>query len=111
MTKVLVLSYFFPPCSLTASNRVYGIVSNMHRFGLYPVVITRHWESKSTGQEDLLKSTKKTMEHVCYQGYEVYYLPYRSSLRDRLLLSSDKVPLFRFFSKILLSLYPPVNIH
>ena len=105
MTKVLVLSYFFPPCSLTASNRVYGIISNMHRFGLYPVVITRHWDNKSTGQEDLLKSTKKTMEHVCYEGYEVYYIPYRSSLRDRLLLHSDKIKFFSVLSKILTLIY------
>ena len=105
MTKVLVLSYFFPPCSLTASNRVFGIVSNMHRFGLYPIVITRHWDNKSTGQEDLLKSTKKTIEHVCYEGYEVYYIPYRSSLRDRLLLHSDKIKFFSVLSKILTLIY------
>jgi glycosyltransferase involved in cell wall biosynthesis len=105
MTKVLVLSYFFPPCSLTASNRVFGIVSNMHRFGLYPIVITRQWDNKSTGQEDLLKSTKKTIEHLCYEGYEVYYIPYRSSLRDRLLLHSDKIKFFRVLSKILTLIY------
>lgn len=101
MTKVLVLSYFFPPCSLTASNRVYGIVSNLHRFGFYPIVITRHWDNKTTVQEDSLKSTKKTIEHVCFEGYEVYYLPYHSTLRDRLLLHSDKIKLFGLLSKIL----------
>ena len=105
MIKILVLSYFFPPCALTASNRVFGIVSNLHRFGIYPIVITRHWQKKVANRDDLLTTTQSEIQHVCYEGYEVYYLPYRSSLRDRLLLNSDKVKLFSLLSKILTLIY------
>jgi glycosyltransferase involved in cell wall biosynthesis len=105
MTKVLVLSYFFPPCSLTASNRVSGIVSSMHRFGLYPVVITRHWDKQTYSPDELLRSTTTEIIHTKYEGYEVYYLPYRSSLRDRILIHSNKIKVFKILSKVLTLMY------
>jgi len=105
MTKILVISYFFPPCTLTASNRVFGLVSKLNKFGIYPVVITRHWNDKNDTPNDLLISTKDRVEHFCYEGYEVYYLPYKSTVRDRILVNSKNSILLRKISKLITLVY------
>ncbi len=101
MRKILVFSYFFPPCPLTASNRVQGIVSNLHKFGFYPIVVTRHWNQQNETQNAFLKTTSNTIEHKIQDGYEVYYLPYKSSLRDQCIIKSQKIKWFAIVSKLL----------
>ena len=41
--KVLILSYFFPPCNLPASQRSYGWATQLHEYGYHPIIITRNW--------------------------------------------------------------------
>ena len=101
MRKILVLSYFFPPCTLTASNRVQGIVSNLHKFGFYPIVVTRHWNQKNDTPNAFLETTSNTIEHKIQDGYEVYYLPYKSSLRDHCVIKSTQNKWFAILSKVL----------
>lgn len=96
MKKVLILSYFFPPCSLTAANRVYGWASFLHRSGYFPVIVTRNWDIPLKSQEDMLKSTGKEIDVIRYPNYEVHYLPYKSGIRDRIYCSK-----FRKLSKFL----------
>ena len=101
MRKILVLSYFFPPCPLTASNRVEGIVANLHKFGFYPIVVTRHWNQKNDTPNAFLETTSNTIEHKIQDGYEVYYLPYKSSLRDQCVIKSPQNKWFAILSKVL----------
>lgn len=84
MQKVLIISYFFPPCGLTAAWRVDSWARYFHRHGLYPVVITRNWDHPVQGQEDILKPGGSDIVHERHEHYEVYYLPHTGSLRDRL---------------------------
>lgn len=101
MRKILVLSYFFPPCPLTASNRVQGIVANFHKFGFYPIVVTRHWNQQNDTPNAFLQTTSNPIEHKIEDGYEVYYLPYKSSLRDQCIIKSKKNKWLGMVSKIL----------
>lgn len=84
MKKVLIISYFFPPCSLTASERVYSWAKWLNKFGLHPVIITRKWEERLKTLKDVSIPTSDGIEYVKEDGYEVYYLPYHGNLRDRL---------------------------
>lgn len=84
MKKVLILSYFFPPCNLTASQRALGWAKYMKKYGYYPVIVTRNWDNPISTPTDVLKPSGSKVEHIVTDEYEVYYLPYKGSLRDRL---------------------------
>jgi hypothetical protein len=84
LKRILILSYFFPPCNLTASQRAYSWARYLNEFGYYPVVITRRWDREIIQLNDLSFSTKKTVKHEIHAGYEVYYVPYEPNLRDKI---------------------------
>ena len=52
MKKVIVLSYFFTPCNLTASQRALGWAKYLKEFGYYPIIITRNWDLPIGKPED-----------------------------------------------------------
>ena len=84
MKKVLILSYFFPPCNLTASQRSLGWASYLKQEGWNPVVVTRNWE-KHIGQPDDMHADSGTkLIHEKNEAYEAFYLPFRGNMRDRL---------------------------
>ena len=98
MKKILIISYFFPPCSLTAAQRPLFWVKYLKDFGYYPIVVTRRWDHAIKKPEDVLKATGTEMIHEKKDGYEVYYMPYKASLRDKLFTKFSGTP-FAFFSK------------
>jgi hypothetical protein len=101
MKKILILSYFFQPCNLTASRRVSGFAEHFHKFGIYPIIVTRNWDIPISKPEDVLKSTGSTVLHEKNEKYEVYYIPYRSSIRDVVFLKSENNLFLRYLSKLL----------
>ncbi len=119
--KVLIISYFFPPCSLTAAQRAQGWANYLSDHGYYPTIVTRRWDQAIRNPEDALLSSETELIHEKNDRYEVYYLPYKASLRDRLYtrFSGSKLQklsrLFTFFSLIAenftLRAIPYRNIH
>jgi len=101
MKKILILSYFFSPCNITASNRVTGFAKNLNLFGIFPIIITRNWDITIKIPEDVLKSSGKKIRHEIYETHEVYYLPYKSSLRDRVFLDANNSIFKKYLSKFL----------
>jgi len=96
MKKVIVLSYFFTPCNLTASQRALGWANYLKEFGYYPIIITRNWDIPIGKPEDAAISSGDKIIHEKNDKYEVYYLPYKSSFRDRLFSNKSRiVTLFR----------------
>jgi glycosyltransferase involved in cell wall biosynthesis len=84
LKKVLILSYFFPPCNLTASQRSLGWAKYLNKFGYYPIIITRNWDYPINVPEDIHYDSGKEIIHEQFDTHAVYYLPYRGNLRDRL---------------------------
>jgi glycosyltransferase involved in cell wall biosynthesis len=82
--RILILSYFFPPCSLTASQRAFSWAKLLFNFGYYPVIITRNWNLKISKPEDLHSNCGNEIIHEIHDEYEVFFLPYKSNLRDKL---------------------------
>ena len=97
MKKVLIISYFFPPCNLTASRRIGGWAKYLHEFGFYPIVITRKWEKSINCGKDMHYATSKGIEIIKDKTKEIHYLPYTPNLRDKI-YTSDK---FSLIQKIL----------
>lgn len=89
MQKILCISYFFPPCNLTASQRSYSWANYLKEYGYYPVIITRRWDHKINLLSDVSKATPNEILHEKKDGYEVFYLPYQPNLKDRIYAQHD----------------------
>ncbi len=96
MKKVIILSYFFPPSSLTSSQRVYSWASQLHDHGYYPIVITRNWDKQGSSEISRLINSGDSLSVEKKEHFEVHYLPYKSSKRDQLLIKNK-----RYLAKIL----------
>ena len=97
LKKILIISYFFPPCNLTASQRVESWAKYLNKSGYYPIIITRKWEKHVKSFSDCHYSTSKEVLIEKHENYEVHYCPYSANLRDR--LHTEKR--FLFFKKAL----------
>jgi len=84
MKKVLILSYFFPPCNLTASQRSMGWARYLKEQGWDPIVITRNWEQHISSPNKMHCDSGVSLITDTNKFFEVNYLPFRGSLRDRL---------------------------
>ena len=84
LKKVLILSYFFPPCNLTAAQRSLGWARTLHLHGYYPVIITRNWEHHINSPDDMHHDSGSELISEQHEGYEVFYIPFRGNLRDRI---------------------------
>ena len=100
MQKVLIISYFFPPCNLTASQRAYSWAQQLHQFGFYPIVLTRRWDNKINKLADVSIATQTEVVIEKNQYYEVHYLPYYSNLRDKIYLKYGDAK-FTFIRRLL----------
>jgi len=105
MQKVLIISYFFPPCNLTAANRIGTWEKYLPENGIYPIVITRNWTGKELTEEQRLENSGDKIRIVKQPNSEVHYLPYQSSLRDRCFIKGQNNVLYAFLSKFLTVFY------
>jgi len=101
MEKVLIISYFFPSCNLTAANRVRSWAQYFHESGIYPVIVTREWKDHDPTEFGRLQPCGTKMRHVKNEEYEAYYMPYKPNLRDRIFLRSQNYRLLGLVSKVL----------
>ena len=100
MKKILIISYFFPPCNLTASQRVSSWARYLSKSGYYPIVITRKWEKHVQSFKDCHYPTSNGVHIEKKDNYEVHYTPYKPNLRDRLHTTNRFNVLKRFLSLI-----------
>ena len=84
--KVLILSYYFPPANMTASERIQSWAQFLGKHGFYPVIVTRNWDVDVKNSADLVRPSGQEMLHKKHNDYEVYYVPYKASLKDKALL-------------------------
>jgi hypothetical protein len=97
LKKVLIISYFFPPANFAGCYRIGSWARHLHKFGYYPIIVTRTWNKDQTETTD--EVIDNTFKHEKFDTYEVYRLPYHNNLRDRLhtKYGDSKYMLFRKF--------------
>lgn len=84
MKKVLIISYFFPPCNLTASQRSMGWARYLREQGWDPIVVTRNWEQHISHPDKMHYDSGVNLITEKNEFFEVNYLPFKGNLRDRL---------------------------
>lgn len=82
MKKVIIISYFYSPSNFVGAERTKYWAENLYKSGIYPIIITRNWNE---GQKDIVeKVVNNELKIEKNEHFEVHYLPYNQSLRDKL---------------------------
>lgn len=85
--KILILSYFFPPCNVTPSERIFSWASYLHKGNYYPIIVTRNWDfPQKNSSTDIFQSSGTELIIKKFEHYEVHYLPYKNSLKEKLFI-------------------------
>lgn len=98
MKKVLIISYFYPPCELTAGRRVESWAKGLAEKGYEIHVVTRKWENEVKSFQDIHQGTSLGIKRIKQDGYHISFVPYKPNLRDRLLNSGKFVILRKLLS-------------
>lgn len=97
MKKILLLSFYFEPCTLTPSQRISYWAKNFHRLGYYPTIITREWKADIKSHFDTKRAIGEQVRYEKYETYEVYYLPFRPGILDKAYVKWGETSLRPFF--------------
>jgi hypothetical protein len=116
LKKVIVISYFFPPSNFVGSERTDSWAKNLHKNGIYPIIVTRNWNNQ---QKDIVDRVEEnSFKKEVFETHEVHRLPYHQSLRDKcgnyksLRLIQKVLSLFELiFSNFFLYAIPYKNIY
>ena len=80
MQKVLIISYFFPPCNFVGAERTSFWAENLHKSGIFPIIITRNWND---GQKDIIGKVHDNSYKINRDdNREIHYLKYNTQIRD-----------------------------
>ncbi|CAN0503044.1 unnamed protein product, partial [Scytosiphon promiscuus] len=87
MKKILILANDFPPFNSIGAQRPASWYKYFHENGLFPVVVTRHWDEGIQSPIDYIKpSFKKEIEISENPEGTIIRVPYSPTLRDRLII-------------------------
>jgi hypothetical protein len=105
MEKVLIISYYFPPCNLTAAQRIGSWEKYLPENGFYPLVITRNWTGEELNEVQRLKKSGTNIRHIQKDNSEIFYMPYSATFRDRCFEKGKANRFYRILSKVLTAVY------
>lgn len=101
MKNVLIVSYFYPPCNIVASERPKSFAENFKPHDLNTTVVTRHWDGDESGKaadfERINTTPPKITEH---ESYTLIQLPYFAKGRALYRAFERNRSLSRFISLI-----------
>ena len=82
MKKIIIISYYFPPANFVGSDRIDAWAKNLFSHGIKPIIITRNWNLNQKNIVDPIKNNE--FKHIINNDYEIYQLPVKRSIRDKL---------------------------
>ena len=104
MKKVLIISYFFPPCNFVGAERTAYWTKNLYKHNIYPIIITRCWND---GQKDIIgKVTNNYTKTIKNNQFEINYIKYQYQLRDLLVNKNILRKFLTLYHKIIFYLFP-----
>lgn len=81
MKKILIASYYFPPCSMISAQRAKSFADNFHKFGLHPVIVTRHWCGDEISAADYESENRAAPRVTEQANFTLIELPYIATLK------------------------------
>ncbi len=94
LKKVLILAYDFPPYVSVGGLRPYSWYKYFKEYNVYPIVVTRNWETKHNNHLDyiLSSSSQDVLQEQTEYG-TIIKTPYKANLSNKLMLKYGQ---FRF---------------
>jgi glycosyltransferase involved in cell wall biosynthesis len=83
LKKIVLVSFYFSPCTLTPSQRLSYWAENFHKLGYYPIVVTRAWDKEIKTHHDTKIAFGEKLRIEQFSTHEVHYLPYSPGILDR----------------------------
>ena len=85
--RILILAYDFPPNLSIGGQRPWYWVKHLSEHGVYPIVITRHWDAALLSSADCVKpSASQATQSLRQETHQIIRLPFKPGLRDRIFL-------------------------
>ncbi len=106
MQKIIVLSYYFPPCNLTSAERVKAWAQYFKKADLYPIIISRNWDRPIRNFSDTFIAADNGNHIEKHEDYEVHYINYKPNFKERIFGKLTGTPFYfiyliiAFFSSI-----------
>jgi hypothetical protein len=75
MLRVLVISYYFPPCTGAPSWRPFSWAENFSKHGIKPFILTRNWSGDESTWDDFVKENKSPAQLKQTELFDVLHLP------------------------------------
>lgn len=82
--KILVISYYFPPCNIISAQRARSFAENFKQHGLHPVIVTRHWKGDETSTAGYESENLSPPAITEFDDYTLIQLPYAAQLNGPL---------------------------
>lgn len=82
MKKILLVSFYFSPCTLTPAQRLTYWAQNFYKSGFYPIVVTRIWTKDLKTHQDTKVPIGDKVIIEKFPNYEVHYLPFKPGILD-----------------------------
>lgn len=115
MKKILIASYYFPPCNVVSSGRIQSFADNFKRQGLYPIVVTRHWRGDERSTEGYESENLTPPSVTKTDDYTLIRLPYPAQLNrfyERPLLATRVTKLLLYTGRYAVGdINPKCNAH
>jgi glycosyltransferase involved in cell wall biosynthesis len=74
--KVLILTYYFPPCTATAGYRPYSWATHFKEHEIEPTIITRRWFATKATRSSFADYEDGPIKTEKQSGFTAIYLPY-----------------------------------
>lgn len=97
MKKILLVSFYYSPCTLTPAQRITFWAENFYKLGYYPIVVTRAWSSGINTHHDTKLPLGNEVSVHRFPMHEVHYLPFSPGILDRAYLKFGETALRPFF--------------
>lgn len=82
LKKILLLSHYYYPCTLTPAQRITYWAENFHKLGYFPVVVTRAWNAEIRTHHDTKLPLGSEVKIEKFSTHEVHYLPFKPGMLD-----------------------------
>jgi glycosyltransferase involved in cell wall biosynthesis len=79
MEKVLILTYYYPPCRGVSAYRPLSWAKDFHQHGYHPTIITRNWEGNENQWQDYLKENTAAIQTINSETHTTISLPYKKN--------------------------------
>ncbi|MES2566584.1 MAG: hypothetical protein V4565_06945 [Bacteroidota bacterium] len=79
MENILILTYYYPPCTGVPAYRPFSWSKDFHKHGFNTTIITRHWNGNEKKWDEYLEDNYSESKIITNQNSKTIYLSYKKN--------------------------------